>query len=1069
MTTLAELIAEDPDPTFGRAVPEIVYGTGTWRIAFMIANPRAGASVAWHDLTGPVSSMAWTRGAAAARGRFQAVEPTVLINAVDDRYAPWNPDTSSTFGVHVPLRAGLLMRASVFRVVDDAVDLCFHLFTSRVRRWRDQQAANGGYRFHRVDGIDLMSYLVQAPAGANTSEGWKQRIDDVLSDADWPFGADIYGAETSDASTTLQLPERDAQDSAIAEVDATLDPVGLTWRTRASGKFIAHPWPWDSFHADLFGGMTTIVGSEYTSPIETYYPGGPTFSYLAADGEVQFVTEPEGQSFGVDSDLENVANEWTITHPVDVTNLASGYTVSAYDDAVSAGYFGRRAIPAASWLAENDTVQQDMVDAFAYTDLTAAPLAIDIRHANVFPAIAVLDHLDPCEIRHASRPGRTELTVSGSLRQISHEIRVWGPNVLWRANVQTDIDAESTATPLNPVQNLAVNTPVTENYAEFTWTNPSQTTTPTETQVRITGLSTTWLDLAYPGTGAAGFDWLSLAPSTLYEFEVRLVRRVNDVIVAVSPARSVVFQTASPTVPVYVPGGGGTISIPTGEYSCDTIEWKLEESSDGGSSWSTVDSGDDSDFDAEDILDLSAFSFVSGRLYRVCTRCDGTMDAWDCSDIFQVECDAPGALSSAPFNDASLEIFVPKICDGEIYEAVADALGYRGPAFGQITNASNGEYALMSDGSQGGIVAYGPADATIGLTDDASYGITVSLGNVPASGSPIALWRCGGMQIEALYESSTTWRVRARTFIASGGSITTTSSDPLNLDTEYVVLVTHDVSEQDVTLYVDGTEAATGTAGTRNAGLAVWVITLPADSYATAAAVWSSMDVSDFDTFTSSLNPQHWWKGDEASSSLADSGIGTALTLNPSGSPTYQQSVGSFLGPDCNGTSYFGSSTNPGTDDADFTFVSLVKLDGMPGTGNNFPLVHTGQAAASKFNEGLLVLLLNDGSVYARVATGSGSGATATTGVGLIGTSGAHMIAVVYDGSTLRIFVDGGQEASVSWSSGVDHHAIRWGYHLGNESAETLRLNGRLAHGLWWDGTVVSDSDLATLAAKAGV
>src|SRR5690606_9572627 len=102
----------------------------------------------------------------------------------------------------------------------------------------------------------------------------------------------------------------------------------------------------------------------------------------------QFITEIQGASFGINSDIENVANEWQVTHPVVTTNLDSGFTTSAYDDPVSAARYGRRAIPAASWLAENDTVLQDMVDGFAYTDLVAAPLTVDIRKPGAFPALA---------------------------------------------------------------------------------------------------------------------------------------------------------------------------------------------------------------------------------------------------------------------------------------------------------------------------------------------------------------------------------------------------------------------------------------------------------------------------------------------------------------------------------------------------------------------------------------------------------------------------------------------------------------------------------------------------------
>lgn len=838
MTTLAELVAQSPSASWGVEVP-LTYGAGTWRFAFMVADPRQGSSVEWHDLTGPVSSIEWSRGTSRPRGRYQATEPTVFINAQDDTYAPWNPDNSGVFGVHVPLRAGLLMRASVFRV-NPTVNLHFPLFTARVRRWRDGQAAKGQYRYHRVDGIDLMSYLVQVPSTFQASEGWYDRIEDLLAAADWPFGEDIYGARTVDASTPVVMSDREASQSAISEIDATLDPAGLVWRTRPSGSLVAHPPPWDSFHAGFFASTATVVGDEWTPVIDTYYPGGPTFSYDATDGEVQFITEDTASSFGVDSDIENVANEWTITHPINPEVLDSGLTVSAYDDPVSAGYFGRRAIASSSWQTENDVVQQDLVDSFAYTDLSAAPLSVNVLHSEVFPAIAVLDHFDPCTIKHASKPGRLELTVSGPLRQITHSLRRYGNGILWDAQVQVDVDSEATSAALNPPHTLTVSN-VTHQRAEFDWVNPSQTITPTEVQIRITQMSTQWISIPYGGVGADGRAWSGLPSSSFLTFEVRLVRRVDGLVTHVSSAAEISFVTAVAPVPTPDPDDPTDVIIPDIYDPECLVEWKVE-STDDGTTWTLVDSGDENDPEVTDgVIDISGLTFDPSLTYRVCTRevCDMTPGSWSCSDSFAPHCPDPG-LSGAYVHAIT---YVPKVCGADVFEAVSGIKGARGPAWGDFYPVGT-DIAVSSGADAPGVVAYGSCNEHT-PTSPATTSVTLSLGEPPADGEPLTLWAVHGLHIEALYDDATHWTARAKVFISSGGYITLTESGSLNLDTVYELRITHDTATGDVAFLIDESEISTlGSITSRANTLPVWQIQLPPDSWATHAAAWA---VADFD------------------------------------------------------------------------------------------------------------------------------------------------------------------------------------------------------------------------------
>ncbi|MCB0967945.1 MAG: hypothetical protein KDB37_14010 [Ilumatobacter sp.] len=537
-------------------------------------------------------------------------------------------------------------------------------------------------------------------------------------------------------------------------------------------------------------------------------------------------------------------NEWQITYPVDVDDEEAGTDSRNYDDPVSADMFDPMPLQAANWLARNDQVQDDTVDYRAYADLVAPPMLTSIDAPGAFPALAVLGQYDPVTVVNATREDRTQVTADGIIRSITHEIKARIGGVSWKAWVQPDLRSSEQTPLLLPVNALQA-TDVREDGATFSWTEPTQAIAPTETQVRMN--SGVWLPIAYPSGG--GFDWLSgLNPSTLHKFEVRLVRKVDELTTHVSPVREVSFTTLAPTVPTVPPGGDGTVVIIPGDVAGDEeceAEWELRRSDDG-IIWTTVASGDKDDFtyDPEtDIwqLDNTGYEFEDGYLYRHRAReiCGGVPGDWKYQEPDPIGCADPAQLGEAPYDDESLVVFVPKICNTQILEAVTGAPATKGPAFGGIGLDAAGNYALKSAAGAGGIVAYGPA-GTDELTGDASQAITINLGEPPADGVPMGVWQSAGLHIEALYESSTEYRVRAKIFIASGGSITTTASDPLDVDTEYEIFVSHDVENTSVSVKVDDVEVATGTAGARVNALPVWIMSLPPGSYATSAAVWSS-------------------------------------------------------------------------------------------------------------------------------------------------------------------------------------------------------------------------------------
>lgn len=635
MTTLEQLAGQDPAVTHGHDVP-YTHGVGQWRFVVEVADPQRGDNVVWHDLTGPVAELNWRRGGNAPAGRFQAIQPVLLIQAPDNRYATWNSDNSAYFGgTHVPLQGGLLLRAGLFRVDGGAVTEWFPLFTSRVWKWGDQSASLGQIRYHRVQCVDLATTLNNEYLPPRPPEGWRARLDTVL--ASWDFGYDVYAAELSDGSTTLQLAERREQPSAVRELDATLDPVGLTWRVAANGRIVIHPFEWDLFHDGWFTGGTTITGTQWSNPLLTEYPTGVTFDWSAVAPEVQYVPEQRGSSFGIESNYENIANQQTVTHPVDANDSTRGVLTSAYDDVASASEVGRRDAPGGNWQAQNDAVVKGLVKYRAFADRVCSPLVTDVDRTGAFPAIALLDHYDPVTINHRDAPTGTDITVTGLVRWVEHRIRPlrddtnYDGALSWTVTVLPDLDATRSASLLVSPTTL-MNTAVTPTTASFTWVDPGgHAVTPTQVQVRVLGAQSQWQPIGWP---ISSYTWSNLRPSTFYEFEVRYVRRVANIVDYYSEPTRLVFTTAEQPRTELTAGGQVGVIPPESldpDPTCVT-NWKLEQSFDG-QTWLLADSGTDADFGtsgADTILDLSSFNFVDGVYYRLGTRlvCGDEANDW---------------------------------------------------------------------------------------------------------------------------------------------------------------------------------------------------------------------------------------------------------------------------------------------------------------------------------------------------------------------------------------------------------------------------------------------------------
>lgn len=418
MTTLEELVELEPDPTHGRFVRVPGWGAdGRW--ALEVADPSAGEDVVWHDITDYYVGDTYTRGASEIRGRYTASVAQILLcdEYGDGRLAPWREDTSALFGVHVPLGAGLLIRGGLFRVVSGETVAWHPTFTLRVESWSDEPRARGGVWSHQVTAVDLLSDLATAPTDQSDTEGWKDRVPKVLADAEWQFGYDLYGASDG-GDPAIEFGEFIGE-SVTGALDTVCDSVGIVWRTLRTGRLLFYPGPFAQMHTDL-------GGDNWSNPILARYPSGIEFSWVA-DGSDDLLSYDldDVNPFGIADSVQGVRNDIRIT---------AGGTIAADDDPTSIARFGRR-VYQATWVDFNPAAVSAMLDQRAWATKEATPLQTSLGQAGFFPAMAMIDHLDPTSVAH--RVKSLVVAASGQVRTITETRQVDEPNgLLWESTLR---------------------------------------------------------------------------------------------------------------------------------------------------------------------------------------------------------------------------------------------------------------------------------------------------------------------------------------------------------------------------------------------------------------------------------------------------------------------------------------------------------------------------------------------------------------------------------------------------------------------------------------------------------
>lgn len=809
MTTLAELVELDPTVTHGRPTQ-----WSAWRWVVELADPDAGAAVVWHDVTGYCLGVELNRGADDYAGRWAASVATFAFRAADDRLAPWLDDTSATFGVHVRLGAGLLIRCGLWRVVDGTITDRLARGTWRVESWSDSaEDPRGQLRTHTVVGRDTLTDLVDEPVTAVAAQNWPDRVAHVLTS--WPFGSYVFGAVTTDGATpAFELPARDGQASAVAELDATIDPTGLVAHTDRRGRMIVRPRPGDVFHSGLLGGAGTGAAWLWPDPVVFSHQPVTSVAYRRHAGD--------GAGFGLDDTEDNVVNRIVVTDP------GGDYDV---DDPASIQRYGNRTVQL-SWIAPHDSLVDLLLDQRANATLQARPLVVDHRCANFFPTVCRLDYLDPVTVEFQTAPGRTVVQADGRLRKVTER---WAPmsdgSTSAEFELSVDVDgAPSLSTELLPPTDLAVAS-VDHTSVAYSWTNPAQPSgmVPTVTQVRFAGM-VAWADEVYPLTG---IGWgPGLDPNTAYEFEVRYLAEVDGLVVGVSDAASIIVTTSpGPSL-----DDDMNAVLPDPDDGCD-VEWQLQESVDG-EVWVTIASGTEA---AGGVVELGPELFDDDKFYRVRSRedCGGVFGDWIASPVAVPACSI--VPTDPPFDDADLVMYVPELCRPDrILEHLSQSPASTGPAFAGF-GAHDGSVTLLA-GTSAGWVAVGQAPEMLDLVGSKAVSWR---GLVTAGvGYDRLLWSCG-LRI-GTQPATGGWSPTLVVLFTDGSTMSLVAAAEFATDAVYTVSATFDEVTGTAELFVDGTSVGTVTAAEAPATTSAFACTgiysigATADGWATDAATWSA-------------------------------------------------------------------------------------------------------------------------------------------------------------------------------------------------------------------------------------
>ncbi len=838
--TVEELVNTAPAPAYGYRIDRPAT-SGSWRFALELADTAAGTGIVWHDITQFYAGDSYQRGADEYLGRYRAAVAQVQLQTDDDMLAPWGQDTTSLFGVNVDLDAGLLMRLGMFRVVDSVTVEWNPLWTGRVETWGDASAARGQIRTHVITVTDVIADLANLPTVIDVGGG-VSFADFLADDAGWLFGVDSYG------DTDVVIPFDLNSVNAVNRMDQGADPFGYVWRSRRTGRLLTYPAPWD----------TTNV-ARWSNPLLDSYPSGLVFSYSPDFTDIEYIADDDAEPFGVQRTALGVLNSFIVTTPSDLW---------LEDDPVSEQKYGIRPF-VATWVAAGvEQVVIDLLNSRAYASSQALPLRTTLDHEGFWSALAIVDHLDPVTVIHATTDDGLVVTAPGTIRNVTEDRTVRGIDddgvrlLNWQSIVQIDITATTTSPALLPVEDLTFlggNSPLLggPSSAQFSWVNPTQPDiTPTEVQLRVIGRSLIWVPKDYPGVGADGVNIGFLSAATTYTLQVRLIRRVSGVITAFSASRQVTFTTPAAIVPVFVPDGDSTNVSPTDELPFDCV-YEVELQENDGTGWTVTDTFTGSEVQPDGTLTypIPNSTYENDKIYRLVRTeiCGGDPGApvigpsFDPPDDWTDPCTDPPIITDAPYDDAELLVYVPKVCQGnDIVEYVSGVTGVQGDAFDGFVQMLDqpDRIALLAIADPGwstapgpGIIAYGECDQINGVTGSKTIGVFAAIAN----NDSCVLVECANMQITVSPGTGTNWKAGAAVTTPSG-VISLLSGDHAVSADGVNIAATFNAGTGEFLLYVNAVEVDSDTFGAptlTSVALPIWRVGAPPESWVTDCALWS--------------------------------------------------------------------------------------------------------------------------------------------------------------------------------------------------------------------------------------
>ena len=389
---------------------------------------------------------------------------------------------------------------------------------------------------------------------------------------------------------------------------------------------------------------------------------------------------------------------------------------------------------------------------------------------------------------------------------------------------------------LRPVEDLAVTAGPDHHSVTIGWTLPAQPdVTPTDVQVRMADITPVWTELAYPQTTSS---WGALDADTEYVAQVRLVARVDGVIVHTSATETVSFATTVAPIgaPAPDPGGTGGDSVfpwtpadnpgPIDDPSLCWFEWKIQILNTDLATWT------DTGFTGELAGDTTELPFDLAdldptRLYRVARRevCGGVPGAWEYGQPFAglgdwgAACGGLPASASTGFTVTADAIWgFAEMCtvDSGQRQALIDSVTglevNEGANFGIAYYDADSEWAVLAGNDPGPVLITPNPDiaATFiaGQDHSISFAVRPDGAWTPTNGQVRALETIGFLHSIQMVETATGWKARIH-YLTSSGYFTLDSAE-VPADTDWhIITVTWDDSALK-TIYIDGVSSASG-------------------------------------------------------------------------------------------------------------------------------------------------------------------------------------------------------------------------------------------------------------------